>query len=56
LEPLTDDQGILPPPDPKQFVTYDGSQGPAKPGDAKGARVQGAQNVVTKVKDALTPN
>jgi Mn-containing catalase len=56
LEPLTDDQGILPPPDPMQFVTYDGSQGPAKPGDAKGARVQGAQNVVTKVKDALTPD
>jgi Mn-containing catalase len=56
LEPLTDDQGILPPPDPKQFVTYDGSQGPGKPGDAKGAHAQGAQNVVGKIKDALTPD
>jgi Mn-containing catalase len=56
LEPLTDDQGILPPPDPKQFVTYDGSQGPQKPGDARGAYAQGAQNVVGKLKDALTPD
>ena len=56
LEPLTDDTGLLPPPDPKQFVTYDGSQGPAKPGDARGAYAQGAQNVVGKLKDALTPD
>jgi Mn-containing catalase len=54
LRPLTDDQGILPPPDPKQYVTYDGSQGPAKPGDAAGARVQGAQNVAKKIKNALS--
>jgi Mn-containing catalase len=56
LEPLTDDTGILPAPDPKQFVTYDGSQGPGKPGDARGAYGQGAQNVVGKIKDALTPD
>ena len=31
-------------------------QGPGKPGDAKGAHAQGAQNIVGKVKDALTPN
>jgi Mn-containing catalase len=45
----------LPPPDPKQHVTYYDSQGPAKPGDAKGAHAQGAQNVAGKIKDALTP-
>ncbi|MFB9378049.1 manganese catalase family protein [Kineococcus gynurae] len=56
LRPLTDDQGILPAPDPLQFVTYDGNQGPGKPGNAAGARAQGAENVVTKVKDALTGN
>jgi Mn-containing catalase len=50
LEPLTDDTGLL----PEQFVTYDGSQGPAKPGDARGAYAQGAQNVVGKIKDAIT--
>jgi Mn-containing catalase len=54
LRPLTDDQGILPPPDSLQYVTYDGSQGPMKPGNAAGARVQGVQNVATKIKDALT--
>ncbi len=48
---LTDDTGLLPPPDPKLFATYDGSQGMGKPGDAAGARLQGAQNVVNKVKD-----
>jgi hypothetical protein len=36
-------------------VTYDGSPGPAKPGDARGAYTQGAQNVVGKIKNALTP-
>ncbi len=51
---LTDDTGLLPPPDPKLFATYDGSQGMGKPGDAAGARLQGAQNVVNKVKDALS--
>ena len=56
LRPLTDDTGLLPPPDPKQYVTYDGSQGPAKPGDARGAYAQGSQNVVGKIKDALTPD
>jgi Mn-containing catalase len=54
LRPLTEDQGILPAPDPKQYVTYDGSQGPGKPGTGVGGHLQGAQNVVTKVKDALT--
>jgi Mn-containing catalase len=52
--PLTDDTGVLPPPDPKLFVTYDGSRGAGKPGDAAGARLQGAKNVVGKVKDTLT--
>ncbi|HYJ74388.1 MAG TPA: manganese catalase family protein [Kineosporiaceae bacterium] len=52
--PLTDDDGTLPPPDPKLFVTYDGSVGAPKPGDAAGAHLQGAQNVVSKVKDAIT--
>ncbi|NAZ77353.1 catalase [Kineococcus sp. T13] len=54
LRPLTDDQGILPAPDPLQYVTYDGSQGPGKPGNAVGGAVQQAENVVTKVKDAIT--
>lgn len=40
----------------KQYVTYDGSQGPATSGDAKGAYLQGAQNVVSKIKDALPPD
>ncbi|TXR55106.1 manganese catalase family protein [Quadrisphaera setariae] len=51
---LTDDDGLLPPPDPELFSTYDGDQGPGTPGDAAGARVQGAKNVATKIKDALT--
>lgn len=54
LRPLTDDQGILPAPDPLQYVTYDGNQGPAKPGNAVGAAAQQAENVITKVKNALT--
>ena len=29
---------------------------PAKPGDARGAYAQGAQNVVGKLKDVLTPD
>jgi Mn-containing catalase len=51
--PLTDDVNILPPPDPKLYATYDGSQGPPKPGDAAGAHLQGAANVVNKVKGAI---
>jgi Mn-containing catalase len=48
------DDGLLPPPDPNLFGTYDGSQGPGKPGTAPGAMAQGVENVVTKVKDKLT--
>ncbi|MGI4893563.1 MAG: manganese catalase family protein [Janthinobacterium lividum] len=54
LRPLTDDDGTLPAPDPKLFVTYDGSQGAGAPGDAVGSALHGAQNVVNKVKDAIT--
>ncbi|MFF5052806.1 hypothetical protein ACFY1S_06445 [Micromonospora sp. NPDC000663] len=50
---LTDDIPLPPPPDPKLFVTYDGSQGPGLPGDAGGAHAQGVTNVVRKIKDAL---
>ena len=52
--PLSDDDGTLPPPDPKLYVTYDGSQGAGKPGNAAGARMQGVKNVAEKVKDTLT--
>ena len=45
---------VLPPPDPQLFVTYDGSQGPGKPGNAAGALAQGVENVVDKVKDVLS--
>jgi Mn-containing catalase len=45
----------LPAPDPLQFATYDGSKGPGKPGNAGGAYVQGAQNLVSKAKEKLTP-
>jgi Mn-containing catalase len=44
------DDALLPPPDPKLFGTYDGSQGPGKPGTANGK----GQGVVGKVKDALS--
>ncbi len=54
LRPLTDDDGTLPAPDPLQFVTLRRNAGPGKPGTGAGAHLQGAQNVVTKVKDALT--
>jgi Mn-containing catalase len=54
LAARSDDTGLLPPPDPKLFATYDGSQGPGKPGDAAGGVVQGVENVITKVKDTLT--
>jgi Mn-containing catalase len=54
-EPVgSDDIGLLPPPDPKLFATYDGSQGPGKPGTAGAAHAQGVANVVNKVKDALS--
>jgi Mn-containing catalase len=45
----SDDIGLLPPPDPKLFATYDGSRGKGKPGTAAGATGQGIANVVKKV-------
>ncbi len=42
---------VPPPPDPQLYVTYDGSRGPGKPGNAAGALAQGAENVVERVKD-----
>ncbi len=44
----------LVPPDPNLFVTYDGAFGPPKPGNVGGALAQGAENLASKVKDALT--
>jgi len=52
--PIGGDDMVLPAPDPELFVTYDGSRGPGKPGNAAGAMEQGAQNVIGKVKDALS--
>ena len=52
--PFSDDDATLPPPDPKLYVTYDGSQGAGKPGNAAGARMQGVKNVAEKMKDTLT--
>jgi len=51
---IGDDVSDVPPPDPLLHATYDGSKGPGKPGNAVGGFAQGAENVVTKVKDALT--
>jgi Mn-containing catalase len=51
--PLTDDQPLGPAPDPRLFVTYDGSMGKGKPGTGAAAHGQGIANVVNKVKDAL---
>ncbi len=51
---LTDDDGLLPPPDPKLFATYDGDQGPGAPGTAAGTRAKEAKTVAGKIKDALT--
>ena len=48
------DVSVLPAPDPQLYVTYDGSQGPGKPGTAVGATAQGLVNVAEKVRDALT--
>ncbi|WP_305784434.1 manganese catalase family protein [Symbioplanes lichenis] len=52
-QPLTDDKPLGPAPDPKLYVTYDGSQGPGKPGTGAGAHAQGMANVVNKIKGAL---
>jgi Mn-containing catalase len=52
--PLADDTCTGPAPDPLLFGTYDGSQGPGKPGTAGGAYVQGAENLLSKAKDAIT--
>ncbi len=49
-----DSNDDLPAPDPQLYVTYDGHKGPGKPGNAAGGLAQGVENVVTKVKDALT--
>lgn len=54
--PLADDVNQVPAPDPLLFSTYDGSLGAGKPGNAAGGLAQGAKNVVSKAKDALTPN
>ncbi|WP_134740677.1 manganese catalase family protein [Nocardioides sp. 503] len=54
--PLSDDINDIPAPDPLLFATYDGHKGPGKPGTAGGAYVQGAENLLSKAKDALTPN
>jgi Mn-containing catalase len=48
------DIGLLPPPDPKLYATYDGSQGAGKPGTGGAAHAQGVANVVNKVKGALS--
>lgn len=53
--PLRDDVQQVPAPDPLLFSTYDGSMGPGKPGNAAGAYVQGAENLLDKAKDKLTP-
>ncbi|MFG1922329.1 manganese catalase family protein [Cryptosporangium sp. NPDC048952] len=45
----SDDIGLLPPPDPKLYATYDGSMGKGKPGTAAGGTAQGIKNVVKKV-------
>ncbi|MEU8235033.1 manganese catalase family protein [Actinoplanes sp. NPDC048967] len=52
-QPLTDDQPLGPAPDPKLYVTYDGSMGKGKPGTGAGAHAQGVANVVNKIKGAL---
>ena len=41
--------------DPLLFATYDGSKGPGKPGNAGGAFLQGAENLISKAKEKLTP-
>jgi Mn-containing catalase len=51
--PLSDDKPLGPAPDPRLFVTYDGSMGKGKPGTGAAAHGQGIANVVNKVKGAL---
>jgi Mn-containing catalase len=53
--PLSDDVQEIPAPDPLLFATYDGSKGPGKPGNAGGAFAQGAENLLHKAKEKLTP-
>jgi Mn-containing catalase len=48
------DDGSLPAPDPLLFGTWDESLGKGKPGNTAGAYAQGAENVITKMKDKLT--
>jgi Mn-containing catalase len=52
-QPLTDDKPLGPAPDPKLFVTYDGSMGKGKPGTGAGAHGRGVANVVNKIKGAF---
>ncbi|MEV7429348.1 MULTISPECIES: manganese catalase family protein [unclassified Nocardioides] len=52
---LGDDVQEVPAPDPLLFATYDGSKGPGKPGNAAGAYGQGAENLLSKAKEKLTP-
>ena len=52
--PLADDINQVPAPDPLLFATYDGSMGPGKPGNAVGGMIQGAENLVSKAKEALS--
>lgn len=54
--PLADDVQQVPAPDPLLHATYDGSLGAGTPGNAGGAMKQGAQNVLHKAKEALTPD
>ncbi|WP_205474044.1 manganese catalase family protein [Nocardioides sp. SYSU D00038] len=54
--PLADDVNEVPAPDPLLFATYDGSKGKGKPGTAGGAYAQGAANLLSKAKDAITPD
>ncbi|MCD4523544.1 manganese catalase family protein [Nocardioides sp. cx-173] len=53
--PLGDDINDVPAPDPLLFATYDGHKGPGKPGNAGGAFMQGAENLLSKAKEKLTP-
>jgi Mn-containing catalase len=54
--PLDDDVNQVPAPDPLLFATYDGSLGTPKPGTAGGALAQGGKNLLSKAKDAITPD
>ena len=53
-DPIGGDEGLLPPPDPKLFATYDGSQGVGRSGQPGGGAAKAAEGVVNKVKDALS--